>query len=80
MAYFNYHAKIKQKILAGELQKYYFDKNYKSIGFALVLCFGTKKYPVRENMFLEYFELIGQNYDTQQSNEIFFTIFKKNIV
>ena len=65
MSYYNYHAKVAQKIKSGELTSYYFDSDYKNIGYALVLCFGLKKYPIREEKFSQYFELIGKYYKTQ---------------
>jgi hypothetical protein len=77
MAYFNYHSKIKTQILNGKLTKYYFDQNYNKIGFALVLCFGDKKYPIREHKFEEYFALIGECYTTTQNGKMFFTTFNK---
>ncbi len=75
MTYFNYHAKIFQKIKLGELTSYYFDSSYNKIGFCLVLCFGDKKYPIRENHFEEYFELIGKFYETKKEENIFTTNF-----
>ena len=80
MAYFNYHAIIMQKIKNGELKYYYFEPNYKNIGFALVLCFGDKKYPVKETRFDEYFDLIGNYYVTTKAGNTFKTesIFDKN--
>lgn len=71
--YYNYHSKIKSKIVNGELTSYYFQSDYKSIGFALVLCIGEKKYPIREPMFDDYFKLIGENYNIQKKDEICFT-------
>lgn len=73
MAYFNYHARITQKIKNGELEYYYFEPNYKNIGFAMVLCFANKKYPVRENRFGEYFDLIGSFYVTTKVDNIYKT-------
>lgn len=76
MAYFNYHAKVKNKIKEGKLTHYYFDYQYKNIGFALVLCFGDQKLPIREKHFEEYFDLIGEYYNTKQVDEFFYTHFK----
>ena len=73
MAYFNYHAKVKQKIKNGELKHYYFEPNYKNIGFAMVLCFADKNYPIREKHFNEYFELIGKFYFISKENNIYKT-------
>ena len=70
--YFNYHAKIKNKVKDGKLKSMHFENNYKNIGRALVLEFndGTK-FPIREYRFLEYFELIDEMYNTtQNSNNI----------
>ena len=86
MAYYNYHAKVKQKIKNGELESYYFEDDYKNIGFCMVLCFKGKKYPIRESHFDEYFDLIGGLYQTKQDGKFFVTtlldkqtIDKKNI-
>lgn len=73
MAYFNYHAKLKTMIESGKLTSYYFTDNYKNIGFALVLCFSAKKYPIREPMFEQYFELIGKNYLITKSGDVYLT-------
>lgn len=73
MAYFNYHAKVKNKIKEGKLKSYYFDKNYNLIGFALVLCFDGEKYPIREKRFEEYFELIGQLYVIKVDKDVCYT-------
>lgn len=73
MAYFNYHARIVQKIKNGELEYYYFEPNYKNIGFALVLCFIDKKYPIKESRFKEYFDLIGNFYITIKVGNIYKT-------
>lgn len=77
MSYYNYHAKIKQKIIAGELLSYYFEPNYKNIGFALVLNFAEKSYPIREYRFQEYFDIIGKLYNITQKDKIFYTSFLK---
>ena len=81
MAYYNYHAKVKQRIKSGDLQYYYFSPKYKNIGFALVLCFSDKKYPIREKHFQQYFDLIGQFYITTQIDRVFKTksVFDKNL-
>lgn len=71
--YFSYHLTVQKNIKQGRLQSYYFDKNYKKFGYALVLCFGKKKYPIREEKFLEYFALIGQFYKTQKKGDVFYT-------
>ena len=73
MSYFNYHAKVKKLIAEGKLKEYYFDKNYNKIGFALVLCFSNKKYPIREKHFEEYFELIGKFYKIKQVDGVCYT-------
>ena len=77
MAYYNYHAKIKNKIKDGKLSYYYFDDEYKNIGFALVLCFNNEKYPIREKRFTEYFDLIGSLYFTKVSENFYYTYFKQ---
>ena len=76
MSYFDYHAKIKKLIKSGELTSYHFDSAYKNIGFALVLCFGEKCYPIREDRFFEYFELIGEYYKTHKNGDEYETIFR----
>lgn len=73
MSYFNYHAKVKKIIIEGKLKYYYFDDKYKNIGFALVLCFEDKKYPIREKRFEEYFKLIGEYYTTTKNGNICYT-------
>ena len=73
MSYFNYHAKVKRMITEGKLQKYYFDADYKNIGFALVLCFNDKKFPVREKRFQEYFAIIGKHYSIHQIDDVCYT-------
>lgn len=78
MSYFDYHAKIKKMIRNGELKYYYFDKQYKNIGYALVLCFEKKIYPIREEKFFEYFELIGEYYQIEKNNDINLTVPKSN--
>lgn len=78
MTYFNYHAKIKQKICSGELKSYHFDLHYKNIGFALVLNFTDKSYPIREHKFSEYFKLIGKHYSITKKGQIFCTTFLKH--
>lgn len=77
MPYFDYHSRIKSLIRAGELKSYHFDDNYKKIGFALVLSFDKKSYPVREDHFFEYFDLIGEYYQTKKVGKNFETLFLK---
>lgn len=80
MAYYNYHARVMQKLKNGELRYYYFEPSYKNIGFALMLCFTDKKYPIRETHFDDYFELIGKYYITVKKGDTYNTqsIFDKN--
>lgn len=73
MGYFNYHAKVKRLVAEGKLTKYYFDRSYNKIGFALVLCFDNQKFPIREKHFEEYFELIGKFYVIKQINNVCYT-------
>lgn len=75
MGYYNYHSKIKRLVTDGKLLSYYFDSEYKNIGFAMVLCCDGKKYPIREHHFEEYFDLIGKFYITKKSGEIYETTF-----
>lgn len=59
MGYFNYHAKIKNKIKNGELQRFEFVDEYNNIKPALVLHFcDGKVFPIREHMFDEYLKLL----------------------
>ena len=59
MTYFNYHAKIKNKIKSNMLVQAKFVDSYKKIKPALLLYFndGTM-YPIREYRFCEYLDLI----------------------
>ena len=75
MAYFDYHAKVKKLVREGQLTSYYFDKQYNKIGFALVLVLNEKKYPIREDKFEEYFDLIGKFYGTKRVKNQFFTTY-----
>lgn len=60
MAYFNYHAKVKQKILSGQLESFKVVDKHNSISPALVLYFSDgKAYPIREHKWDEYFEFIS---------------------
>ena len=77
MAYYNYHATIMQKIKSGELKSYHFCFNHKRIGYALILCFDNKSYPIKEEKFAAYFNLIGMFYQTKKQNGKYFTSFKK---
>lgn len=55
MAYFNYHAKVKKLVEAGELKKAVFVEKYKNISPALVLIFkNDAPMPIREYRFKEY--------------------------
>ena len=59
MGYFNYHAKIKNKIKNGELERFEFVDEYNTIKPALLLYFKDGKiFPIREHMFDEYFKLL----------------------
>lgn len=61
MAYFNYHAKIKKKILEGKLQRYEIVQNWNGICPALVFYFfDGPPMPVREYKFQEYFEFLNE--------------------
>ena len=67
MAYFNFHAKIKQMILSGKLKSYYIVDVYKNIAPALILVFDDPYRPVvpiKRHMWDEYFELI-ENLDKE---------------
>ena len=59
MGYFNYHAKIKNKIKNGELEKFEITDEYNGIKPALVLYFDDGKvFPIREHRFDEYLKLL----------------------
>ncbi len=73
MGYYNYHAQVINRIKQGKLKSYHFEKNYKGIGFALVLKFDDKKFPIREKHFEIYFDLIGNYYLTQKIFDEYFT-------
>lgn len=62
MAYFNYHAKVKNLIKDGKLVKYRFVKEYHGISPALLLFFDDVKHPImpiRKERFSEYEALIS---------------------
>lgn len=60
MGYFNYHAKVKQKILDGEFIGFKIVEKHNNIAPALLLSFSDgKTYPIREYMWDEYFKLIS---------------------
>lgn len=57
--YFNYHAKAKALIAAGELEYVEILDDYHGISPAMVLHFSSHKpMPIRENHWEEYFKLI----------------------
>ena len=61
MAYYNFHAKVKEMIRDGKLKSYYIVDVYKDISPALILVFndGNKPVvPIRRHKWEEYFELI----------------------
>lgn len=61
MAYFNYHAKIKKKILEGKLKSYEIVKEWNGISPALVFYFfDAPPMPVREYKFQEYFDFLDK--------------------
>lgn len=61
MTYFNYHAKVKQKIKDGKLVTYKIVDRYNSIAPAMVLYFSEgRPMPIREHKWNEYFELISK--------------------
>ena len=62
MAYYNYHAIIKRKILLNKLIKAEFVSAYKKIKPALDLYFNDGSiYPIREHKFNEYLPLIEKH-------------------
>lgn len=62
MAYFNYHAKAKNKIKEGKLERAEIVESYNKISPALVLHFNDgEKMPIREYRWQEYFELINKH-------------------
>lgn len=56
-----YHNKIKSRIKAGELESYYFAKDYPNIGEELVLVFNTPpfKRPIRPERWHEYVDILA---------------------
>lgn len=61
-----------KKLKNKELTKYYFVTNHPNIGYALLLCFGEEKYPIRPKMYYEYFEIIDNLYNATEKNNIFY--------
>lgn len=61
MAYFNYHAKVKNMVEAGELENVMFVEKYKNISPALVLIFKNHApMPIREYRFKEYKHFLAE--------------------
>lgn len=61
MAYFNYHAKVKQLIKDGKLIGWYFAEKHNNISPALVLVFNDYKHhkmPIRQYRWSEYLPLL----------------------
>lgn len=57
--YFNYHAKAKSLIKAGELEYFEILDDYHGIKPAIVLYFSSHKpMPIRQHRWAEYFEII----------------------
>ena len=64
MAYFQYHAKVKQLLRAGKLTAWYFTEKHNRISPALVLLFDDAAHPVmplREYRWAEYLPLLPQS-------------------
>ena len=60
MGYFNYHAKAKRLIAEGHLIGYEVMEKYNGISPALLLYFDNNRpMPIREQHFVEYFEIIS---------------------
>ena len=60
--YFNYHAKVKNKIEQVGVEKFEFVEKYKNISPALLIYFKDgSMMPIREHKFLEYIALIDNN-------------------
>ncbi len=64
MGYFNYHAKVKRKIVEVGVERLEIVEEYHNIKPALVIFFkdGTKM-PIREHKFGEYFALFDKSQD-----------------
>lgn len=59
--YFNYHAKVKRLILEGMADHYQFISEYNNISPCLLIYMKDgKRYPIRENRFADYYELLMQ--------------------
>ncbi len=58
-----YHNKIKQRIHNGEMEAYYYCKNYPGIGECLVLVFKTEPIlrPIRPHKYHEYQDMLGEH-------------------
>ena len=57
--YFNYHAKVKRRILEGKLTGYEFVDDYNGIKPALVLYFkGERPMPIRDYKWEEYLPIL----------------------
>ena len=62
--YFNYHAKVKKKIVEVGVARFEFVEKYNNISPALLIYFKDgSMMPVREHKFLEYIALIDKNID-----------------
>lgn len=60
MSYYNYHAKIKEKILSGKLDYYKIVDSWNDISPAMVLYFKDgKTYPIRQHKWDEYLNLLS---------------------
>lgn len=62
--YFNYHAKVKKKIVQVGVEKFEFVEKYNNISPALLIYFKDGSVmPIREHKFLEYVALFDKNND-----------------
>lgn len=62
--YFNYHAKVKNKIKEVGVEKFEFVEAYKNISPALLIYFKDgSMMPIREHKFLEYVALFDKKDD-----------------
>ncbi|MGI5841864.1 MAG: thermostable hemolysin delta-VPH [Christensenellales bacterium] len=61
MTYYNYHAKVKEKLLSGQLKTFKIVDEYNTIKPAMLLEFNDGKiYPIREHMWEHYFDIINK--------------------
>ena len=76
--YFSYHSIVQKGIKQGRLKSYYFDKNYKKIGYVMVLCFGKKSIQLGKINFWNILNLLD-SFTKLEKKEMCFTQLQFNI-